>query len=190
MTANRYRIPMDLNMARPGYPSAYEISCRVRGRIPRPVSRIHPIERGLRSFLVLPLPHTRHSTFASVSGIKYSISRGRKYEEIVNAGYLFLLILLPNLRTDLETICRKAAQAQMTQNDYVTACCLGSRAVWKPENSKRLTSKKRLYIFHVSGSCFQTASLIYCRFAANALHSRTRKTTDRIPTSRLDSAPA
>ena len=30
---------------------------------------------------------------------------------------------------DLETICRKAAQAHMTQSDYVTACCLGKRIV-------------------------------------------------------------
>ena len=27
---------------------------------------------------------------------------------------------------DLETIRRKAAQAHMTQSDYVTACCLGN----------------------------------------------------------------
>ena len=30
---------------------------------------------------------------------------------------------------DLETIRRKAAQAHMTQSDYVTACCLGKRIV-------------------------------------------------------------
>ena len=30
---------------------------------------------------------------------------------------------------DLETICRKAAQAHMSQSDYVTACCLGKRIV-------------------------------------------------------------
>ena len=30
---------------------------------------------------------------------------------------------------DLETIRRKAAQAHMTQRDYVTACCLGKRIV-------------------------------------------------------------
>ena len=30
---------------------------------------------------------------------------------------------------DLETIRRKAAQAQMSQSDYVTACCLGKRIV-------------------------------------------------------------
>ena len=30
---------------------------------------------------------------------------------------------------DLETIRRKAAQARMTQSDYVTACCLGKRIV-------------------------------------------------------------
>ena len=30
---------------------------------------------------------------------------------------------------DLETIRRKAAQANMTQSDYVTACCLGKRIV-------------------------------------------------------------
>ena len=30
---------------------------------------------------------------------------------------------------DLDTICRKAAQAHMTQSDYVTACCLGKRIV-------------------------------------------------------------
>ena len=30
---------------------------------------------------------------------------------------------------DLETIRRKAAQAHMTQSDYVTACCLGNRIV-------------------------------------------------------------
>ena len=30
---------------------------------------------------------------------------------------------------DLETIRRKAAQAHMSQSDYVTACCLGKRIV-------------------------------------------------------------
>ena len=30
---------------------------------------------------------------------------------------------------NLETIRRKAAQAHMTQSDYVTACCLGKRIV-------------------------------------------------------------
>ena len=30
---------------------------------------------------------------------------------------------------ELETIRRKAAQAHMTQSDYVTACCLGKRIV-------------------------------------------------------------
>ena len=30
---------------------------------------------------------------------------------------------------DLETIRRKAAQAHMTQSDYVTACCIGKRIV-------------------------------------------------------------
>ena len=30
---------------------------------------------------------------------------------------------------DLDTIRRKAAQAHMTQSDYVTACCLGKRIV-------------------------------------------------------------
>ena len=30
---------------------------------------------------------------------------------------------------DLETIRRKAAQAHMTQSDYVTSCCLGKRIV-------------------------------------------------------------
>ena len=30
---------------------------------------------------------------------------------------------------DLETICRKAAQAHMSQSDYVTTCCLGKRIV-------------------------------------------------------------
>ena len=30
---------------------------------------------------------------------------------------------------DLETICGKAAQAHMSQSDYVTACCLGKRIV-------------------------------------------------------------
>ena len=30
---------------------------------------------------------------------------------------------------DLEAIRRKAAQAHMTQSDYVTACCLGKRIV-------------------------------------------------------------
>ena len=30
---------------------------------------------------------------------------------------------------DLEIIRRKAAQAHMTQSDYVTACCLGKRIV-------------------------------------------------------------
>ena len=30
---------------------------------------------------------------------------------------------------DLEMIRRKAAQARMTQSDYVTACCLGKRIV-------------------------------------------------------------
>ena len=30
---------------------------------------------------------------------------------------------------DLETIRRRAAQAHMTQSDYVTACCLGKRIV-------------------------------------------------------------
>ena len=30
---------------------------------------------------------------------------------------------------DLETIRRKAAQAHMSQSDYVTACCLGERIV-------------------------------------------------------------
>ena len=30
---------------------------------------------------------------------------------------------------DLETIRQKAAQAHMTQSDYVTACCLGKRIV-------------------------------------------------------------
>ena len=30
---------------------------------------------------------------------------------------------------DLDTIRRKAAQARMTQSDYVTACCLGKRIV-------------------------------------------------------------
>ena len=30
---------------------------------------------------------------------------------------------------DLETIRRKAAQANMSQSDYVTACCLGKRIV-------------------------------------------------------------
>ena len=32
-------------------------------------------------------------------------------------------------KQDLETIRRKAAQAHMTQSDYVTACCLGKRIV-------------------------------------------------------------
>ena len=30
---------------------------------------------------------------------------------------------------DLETIRRKAAQAHMSQSDYVTACCIGKRIV-------------------------------------------------------------
>ena len=30
---------------------------------------------------------------------------------------------------DLETIRRKAAQAHMTQSDYVTTCCIGKRIV-------------------------------------------------------------
>ena len=30
---------------------------------------------------------------------------------------------------DLETICRRAAQAHMSQSDYVTTCCLGKRIV-------------------------------------------------------------
>ena len=30
---------------------------------------------------------------------------------------------------DLETIRQKAAQAHMSQSDYVTACCLGKRIV-------------------------------------------------------------
>ena len=30
---------------------------------------------------------------------------------------------------DLETICQKAAQAHMSQSDYVIACCLGKRIV-------------------------------------------------------------
>ena len=30
---------------------------------------------------------------------------------------------------DLETICRKAAQAHMTQSDYVTSCCLGKKII-------------------------------------------------------------
>ena len=32
-------------------------------------------------------------------------------------------------KQDLEAIRRKAAQAHMTQSDYVTACCLGKRIV-------------------------------------------------------------
>jgi len=32
-------------------------------------------------------------------------------------------------KQDLEEIRRKAAQAHMTQSDYVTACCLGKRIV-------------------------------------------------------------
>ena len=30
---------------------------------------------------------------------------------------------------DLETIRRKAAQAHMTQSDYVTSCCLGKKII-------------------------------------------------------------
>ena len=30
---------------------------------------------------------------------------------------------------DLETICRKAAQAHMSQSDYVISCCLGKKII-------------------------------------------------------------
>ena len=43
---------------------------------------------------------------------------------------------------DLETIRRKAAQAHMTQSDYVTACCLGKRIVVIDEQKELLRQLK------------------------------------------------
>ena len=43
---------------------------------------------------------------------------------------------------DLETIRRKAAQAHMSQSDYVTACCLGKRIVVIDEQKELLRQLK------------------------------------------------
>ena len=57
---------------------------------------------------------------------------------------------------DLETIRRKAAQAHMSQSDYVTACCLGKRIMILNGLTEVLRQQKPSETTSTSWQCWQT----------------------------------